>query len=106
MAMVTAGAQRLVDLRGETEAAGTAGSDRPFPDHGPGSRARMKPTRCAARRVVSLAGSGLTIGVYCQAGISRTSTVAIADLIGADWCAAGRRRPDAAESPAAGHAGE
>jgi protein-tyrosine phosphatase len=80
MAMVTAGAQRLVDLRGETKPPGL-----PIPiDHHP--IMDLEPGQDelilnAARHVASLAGAGLTIGVYCQAGISRTSTVAIAYLL-------------------------
>ena len=80
MAMVTAGAQRLVDLRGETKPPGLPIPIDHFPimDLEPGQDELIL---YAARHVASLAGSGLTIGVYCQAGISRTSTVAIAYLM-------------------------
>ena len=40
MAMVTAGAQRLVDLRGETKPPGLPIPIDHYPDHGPGARAR------------------------------------------------------------------
>jgi hypothetical protein len=80
MPMVTAGAQRLVDLRGETRPPGL-----PIPiDHFPlldleGGQEEL--ILAAARHVADLAQAGVTVGVYCQAGISRTSTVAIAYLM-------------------------
>jgi hypothetical protein len=80
MAMVTAGAQRLMDLRGETKPPGL-----PVPiDHFP--IMDLEPDQDemilgAARRLAELANAGVTVGVYCQAGISRTSTVAIGYLM-------------------------
>jgi protein-tyrosine phosphatase len=80
MGMVTAGASRLVDLRGETRPPGL-----PVPiDHFPimdleGGQEEL--ILAAARHVAAQAEAGLVTGVYCQAGISRTSTVAIAYLM-------------------------
>ena len=80
MGMVTAGAQRLVDLRGETRPPGL-----PIPiDHFPimdleGGQEDL--ILAAARHVAAQAEAGIVTGVYCQAGISRTSTVAIAYLL-------------------------
>jgi protein-tyrosine phosphatase len=80
MAMVSAGAQRLIDLRGETKPPGL-----PIPiDHFP--LVDLEPDQeelilAAAQRLADLAADGVQVGVYCQAGISRTSTVAIAYLM-------------------------
>lgn len=80
MAMVAAGAQRLVDLRGETKP-----PPLPVPiDHFP--IMDLEPDQDeliaeAATHIAALAGAGTRVGVYCQAGISRTSTVAIAYLL-------------------------
>lgn len=80
MAMVAAGAQRLVDLRGETKPPGL-----PVPiDHFP--ILDLEPDQDeailgAARHIAGLANAGLTVGVYCQAGISRTAAVAIGYLM-------------------------
>jgi hypothetical protein len=80
MGMVRAGAGRLVDLRGETRPPGLPVPIDHFPimDLEPGQENLILQ---AARHVADLARDGVTIGVYCQAGISRTSTVAIAYLM-------------------------
>jgi protein-tyrosine phosphatase len=80
MAMVAAGAERLVDLRGETTPPRL-----PIPiDHFP--IFDLEPDQDdliaqAAAHIAALAQAGTRVGVYCQAGISRTSTVAIAYLL-------------------------
>ena len=80
MAMVAAGAERLVDLRGETTPPRL-----PIPiDHFP--IMDLEPDQDdliaqAAAHIATLARAGTRVGVYCQAGISRTSTVAIAYLL-------------------------
>jgi hypothetical protein len=80
MGMVTAGAGRLADLRGETRPPGL-----PVPiDHFPimdleGGQEDL--ILAAARHVAAQARAGIVTGVYCQAGISRTSAVAIAYLM-------------------------
>jgi hypothetical protein len=80
MAMVSAGAERLVDLRGETTPPRLPIPIDHFPliDLEPGQDALILR---AASHVAGLAAAGVTVGVYCQAGISRTSTVAIACLL-------------------------
>jgi hypothetical protein len=80
MAMADAGAERLVDLRGETTPPRLPIVIDHFPliDLEPGQDALILR---AARHVAELAAAGVTVGVYCQAGISRTSTVAIAYLL-------------------------
>jgi protein-tyrosine phosphatase len=80
MAMVAAGAERLVDLRGETTPPRLPVPIDHFPiiDLEPGQDELIAQ---AAAHVAALARAGTRVGVYCQAGISRTSAVAIAYLL-------------------------
>jgi hypothetical protein len=80
MAMVAAGAQRLVDLRGEARPPGLPVPIDHFPimDLEPG---QDEVILAAGRHLAALADDGVTVGLYCQAGISRTSAVAIAYLL-------------------------
>jgi protein-tyrosine phosphatase len=80
MGMVAAGAQRLVDLRAETSPPRLAVPIDHFPiaDLEPGQDELIL---AAARHVLSLASDGTVVGLYCQAGLSRTSAVAIAYLM-------------------------
>jgi protein-tyrosine phosphatase len=109
LAMVAAGATRLVDLRAETSPPRlpVAVDHFPIEDLQPDQDELIL---AAARHVHDLAGARLTVGVYCQAGISRTATVAIAYL-----CLRGHRleealsrvrqaRPEAMPAPALWHA--
>jgi protein-tyrosine phosphatase len=79
-AMVASGVGHLVDLRAE---ATPANSPTPV-DHIPIedlARDQDGPILRAALRVKELADSGVVVGVYCQAGVSRTAAVAIAYLM-------------------------
>jgi predicted protein tyrosine phosphatase len=78
--MVARGVGHLVDLRAEaTPAAMTTPVDHiPIEDL---ARDQDDPIMQAARRVKELADSGVIVGVYCQAGVSRTAAVAIAYLM-------------------------
>ncbi len=80
MGMVAAGARRLVDLRAETSPPRLAVPVDHFPiaDLEAGQDELIM---AAARHVLSLAGAGTVVGLYCQAGLSRTSAVAIAYLM-------------------------
>jgi predicted protein tyrosine phosphatase len=80
MAMAQAGADQLIDLRAETKPPRLPITIEHYPieDLMPGQEAEIL---AAAKRVRELADQGLTIGIYCQAGVSRTSTVAIAYLV-------------------------
>jgi protein-tyrosine phosphatase len=80
MAMVAAGAERLVDLRGETSPPHLSVPIDHFPimDLEPGQDELIM---TAGRHVRSLARAGTVVGLYCQAGLSRTATVAIAYLM-------------------------
>jgi hypothetical protein len=80
MAMAGAGADCLIDLRAETKPPRLPITIEHFPieDLMPGQEDLIL---AAAQRVRELTGQGLTVGIYCQAGVSRTSTVAIAYLV-------------------------
>lgn len=83
--MIRHGATRLVDLRAEAFPPGYAIPVDHFPlqDEMPGQHAMLGQ---AARRVAQWARAGATVGVYCQAGNSRTAAVAALALVyqGAD----------------------
>jgi hypothetical protein len=80
LAMVSAGADLLIDLRAETTPPRLPAviEHHPIEELVPGQDDLIL---AAARRVLELAGHGLTVGIYCQAGMSRTSAVAIAYLL-------------------------
>jgi predicted protein tyrosine phosphatase len=80
MAMAGAGASRLIDLRAETTPPRLPVPIEHFPveDLEPGQEEAIL---AAARRARQLAGQGVTVGIYCQAGVSRTAAVAIAYLL-------------------------
>jgi len=73
-------ASYLIDLRAETKPPRLPITIEHFPieDLMPGQEDVIL---AAAQRVRELTGQGLTVGIYCQAGVSRTSTVAIAYLV-------------------------
>jgi protein-tyrosine phosphatase len=104
-AMIRAGATRLIDLRAETRPPRYDVPVEHFPleDLVEGQEDLIGQ---AARRIRELVAQGETVGVYCQAGVSRTAAVAIAYLMleGMDLAAATRvvrsRRP--AAMPAVG----
>jgi protein-tyrosine phosphatase len=78
--MVALGVEHLVDLRAEsTPAIMTIPVDHiPIEDL---ARDQDEPIMVAARRVKELADSGVVVGVYCHAGVSRTAAVAIGYLM-------------------------
>jgi 2-hydroxy-6-oxonona-2,4-dienedioate hydrolase len=78
--MVHEGATVLVDLRGEATPPALPVPIEHFPlqDLVYGQHAVV---RAAARRIKTLVDEGHTVGVYCQAGVSRTAAVAIAYLM-------------------------
>jgi hypothetical protein len=104
MTMVSAGARRLIDLRGETRPPGL-----PVPiDHFPLIDLEADQDElilAAATRLADLAGDGVRTGLYCQAGVSRTAAVAIAYLmvrglsLAAANAAVRRARPQAMPAP-------
>lgn len=79
-AMIRAGATRLIDLRAETRPPRYEVPVEHFPleDLVEGQEEVIGR---AAERVRELVGRGETVGVYCQAGVSRTAAVAIAYLM-------------------------
>jgi protein-tyrosine phosphatase len=78
--MVAQGVAHLIDLRAES----TPGASSTPVDHIPiEDLARDQDDHImeAARRVKELADAGVSVGIYCQAGVSRTAAVAIAYLM-------------------------
>ncbi|NMP23310.1 alpha/beta fold hydrolase [Sulfobacillus harzensis] len=80
LAMIRRGVTRLVDLRAEASPPGYAVPVEHFPlqDEMAGQHAMLSQ---AARRVAELAQRGEVVGVYCQAGNSRTAAVAALALV-------------------------
>jgi hypothetical protein len=80
MATASAGADCLLDLRAETKPPRLPITIEHYPieDLMPGQEDLIL---AAAQRVKELTDQGQTVGIYCQAGVSRTSTVAIAYLL-------------------------
>jgi hypothetical protein len=80
MAMAGAGADVLLDLRAETTPPRLPITieHHPIEDLMPDQDDLIL---TAAKRIRELTDQGLTVGIYCQAGVSRTSTVAIAYML-------------------------
>jgi len=79
-AMIRAGVTTLLDLRAETRPPEYPISVEHFPlqDLVTGQRTMLA---AAAERVQALVGQGQIVGIYCQAGVSRTAAVAILYLV-------------------------
>jgi len=107
--MIRAGATRLMDLRAEAEPPGygVPVEHWPLEDCEAGQHVLID---AAARRLKTLVDRGERVGVYCQAGRSRTAAVALAYLVASGWSLteAERRlrvvRPQAWPAPGLGEA--